>query len=153
MVFKKYDPSGIRNCELNILKNPNTRRALSFLLLGTQYYDYEGNRLVSLSNMRVSAYSYDSNGNQKADSYRAITDISYNYLNLPKTISGSKSISYTYDATGRKLKKVSNISGTTDYVNGIQYKNISGTYQIEFVQTGEGRALKNIGATSALFCP
>ncbi|MFN0290096.1 RHS repeat-associated core domain-containing protein [Pedobacter helvus] len=41
---------------------------------------------------------------------------------------------------GRKLRKVSSTTGTTDYVDGIQYKN-DGT--IDFIQTGDGVAFNS----------
>jgi RHS repeat-associated protein len=62
-------------------------------------------------------------------------------LNLPQSVP-SKNITYTYDASGRKLRKVSN-GVPTDYISGIQYATLSGTHQIEFVQTEEGRAIKS----------
>src|SRR5690606_1275127 len=109
---------------------------------GTQNYSYDGNKLVQLTGMRSVAFAYnDTNGNLNSDGTRGI-NISYNYLNLPQTISGNKTISYLYDASGRKLKKSSAQTGTTDYADGIHYKNISGVYQIDFIQTEEGRALK-----------
>jgi RHS repeat-associated protein len=54
-------------------------------------------------------------------------------------------ITYTYDANGDKLRKVSVINGTTtseDYISGIQH-NTSGA--IDFIQTEEGRALNSSG--------
>src|SRR5690606_22923000 len=109
---------------------------------GTQNYSYDGNKLVQLTGMRSVAFAYnDTNGNLNSDGTRGI-NISYNYLNLPQTISGNKTISYLYDASGRKLRKTSAQTGTTDYADGIHYKTISGTYQIDFIQTEEGRALK-----------
>ncbi|WP_240618472.1 hypothetical protein [Pedobacter yonginense] len=85
-------------------------------------------------------YTYDVNGNLKTDSQKGIT-LQYNYLNLPSQVTGSQSISYTYDATGKKLKKVS-AAGTVDYVDGIQYK--TGNI-IDFVQTEEGIARNSNG--------
>ncbi len=89
------------------------------------------------------AYAYDSNGNMVTDNSKGITGttgITYNMLNLPQAIS-SKSITYTYDAVGRKLRRVFG-SAATDYVNGIEYD--GGT--INFVQTEEGRAINSGGS-------
>jgi RHS repeat-associated protein len=64
----------------------------------------------------------------------------YNHLNLPNTATKTStglSSSYVYDATGQKLKKLSNLDGISDYVSGIHYENNS----IAFIQTEEGRAL------------
>nr|WP_121273844.1 DUF6443 domain-containing protein [Pedobacter schmidteae] len=108
----------------------------------------KGNKLWGVSDVgsaaQSSAYDYDENGNQKSDSRKGIT-ISYNYLNLPQTItkaSTGESINYVYDATGRKLKKVFGIN-IRDYVGGIEYNNGA----IDFIQTEEGRALPDTNYT------
>ena len=106
---------------------------------GDYNYNGNGNRLHQIINggLATQAYSYDDNGNVTYDG-RNQKSIGYNILNLPQTVSGG--IAYTYDASGRKLRKQS--STTTDYVNGIHYTNGA----IEFIQTEEGRAL-NMGGT------
>ncbi|WP_182922499.1 DUF6443 domain-containing protein [Pedobacter planticolens] len=106
-------------------------------------YGYTGNRLNSITSgpLVTGNYGYDGNGNATTDGRNGVT-LTYNHLNLPATATKSGlSLTYTYDATGQKLKKVSNITGTTDYVDGIQYTN--GT--IDFIQTEEGRALNQSG--------
>ena len=67
-------------------------------------------------------------------------------LNLPNVVtlpSGGTS-TFVYDATGKKLRKVNTVSGTTtttDYINGIQYNN---SYTaIGYIQTEEGQAVPN----------
>jgi RHS repeat-associated protein len=52
-------------------------------------------------------YRYDEVGNLKSDSYKGITNITYNYLNLPQVIQwgNTKSIVHRYDASGTKLSK------------------------------------------------
>src|SRR5690606_8828452 len=65
-------------------------------------------------------YTYDTFGNLKTDKNKGITDIKYNHLNQPVEITFSTGkISYTYDATGTKVKKViqpnSGMTQTTDY--------------------------------------
>lgn len=106
---------------------------------GVYNYDGNGNRLHQITGgtLATQVYSYDANGNTIYDG-RIQKTTGYNILNLPQTVSGG--ISYTYDATGRKLKKQS--ATTTHYVNGVQYT--GGT--IDFLQTEEGRAL-NMGGT------
>ena len=60
------------------------------------------------SNGSTDDYSYDVNGNLVLDNNKAISSITYNYLNLPNviTVTGKGTITYTYDAGGNKLKKV-----------------------------------------------
>jgi RHS repeat-associated protein len=92
----------------------------------------------------LTEYDYDKNGNMVYDLNKGITSITYNHLNLPTvvTISGGKTIEYTYSATGTKLKYKAIDNGTvikeSDYIGGIQYE----AGQLAFVMTGEGRALK-----------
>jgi hypothetical protein len=69
------------------------------------------------------------------------TGITYNLLNQPQSIA-SKSTTYTYDATGRKLRRVMG-TAATDYIDGIQYDGMVGAETITFIQTEEGRALPN----------
>jgi len=79
-------------------------------------------------------YDYDANGNLTTDYNKGLT-ISYNYLNLPSSVSNtSKSIDYTYDATGRKLIKT--FDGYSHYyIDGIEYKSDT----LIFAMTEEGR--------------
>ena len=84
-------------------------------------------------------YSYDANGNLSGDKNKDITSITYNYLNLPQTItiSGKGSIDYVYDAAGTKLKKIVHETGkpdTTLYLFGT-YKNDT----LQFLPMEEGR--------------
>ena len=89
-------------------------------------------------------FLYDGNGNLVTDPSKSggAVNIAYNLLNLPQNITGSKTITYTYDAAGNKLRRVSANIGNTDYINGIQYDQASGASSptISFVQTEEGKA-------------
>ena len=72
--------------------------------------------------------SYDNNGNLKSDLNKGISNITYNCLNLPlsMTFSNGSTIAYTYDANGRKLRTVHNVGGTTtttDYAGNVIYEN------------------------------
>jgi len=76
------------------------------------------------------------------DNNKGISTITYNYLNLPQTITmtGKGTISYTYDATGNKLQKkvVDNTNGTTTttlYLNVVVYQNDV----LQFIAHEEGR--------------
>ncbi len=89
-------------------------------------------------------YSYDANGNLVLDNNKAISGIVYNHLNLPSviTITGKGTITYTYDAGGNKLRKVTTDNTvnpvkitTTDYMAGAIYENDL----LQFIGHEEGR--------------
>ncbi|GGH31410.1 RHS repeat-associated core domain-containing protein [Sphingobacterium alkalisoli] len=106
-------------------------------------YSYTGNRLNGVADAgtaaRSNTFTYDANGNAVTNSRLGITDIEYNSLNLPRKFTkGAETLTYSYDATGRKLSK-QHSTGTTQYADGIQYRNGA----IEFIQTEEGRILPN----------
>ena len=118
-------------------------------------YGYQGNRLMSVldngddtegfkdGNTTGNDYAYDDNGNMVSDQNKDITSITYNHLNLPKlvTFTGNRSITYTYDAAGIKLKKVANDNGTaktTQYSGGFIYED----GQLQQLATAEGRIRK-----------
>jgi RHS repeat-associated protein len=101
------------------------------------YTGYDGNRLTAINGFTNGTYSYDVNGNQKTNTARGITNIDYNYMNLPVSIVGPN-VSYTYNAAGEKLQKQA--GGTvTNYIDGIQYTNNI----IDFIQTEEGLARRS----------
>lgn len=107
-------------------------------------YTYLGNQLTKVTDagtaLRTNNFTYDANGNGRTNLRLGITDIQYNYLNLPKQfVKGAENLLYTYDALGRKLTKQLGTANITQYIGGIQYKN--GT--LEFIQTEEGRILPN----------
>ncbi len=68
-------------------------------------------------------YTYDGNGNLTLDNNKGISSITYNYFNLPSviTITGKGTITYTYDAGGNKLQKVTQENGATVPLNGTNY--------------------------------
>ncbi|QHS56491.1 RHS repeat-associated core domain-containing protein [Mucilaginibacter sp. 14171R-50] len=122
--------------------------------IDTLSYSYNGNRLTRVDDASAynglagftdgvqvaNEYTYDGNANMRKDLNKGITSINYNMLNLPESITvNGNTVTYTYDASGRKLKKVftagSNIT-TTEYIGGIQYTNGA----IDFIQNEEGRA-------------
>ncbi len=108
-------------------------------------YDYDGNsnRLLKVSDAVVSSsgigefidgntigndYAYDANGNMTKDENKGITAITYNHLNLPTLVnindgaSNIGTISYIYDATGVKLKKVVSTGKITEYAGNYIYQ-------------------------------
>lgn len=103
-------------------------------------------------NTTLDDYVYDNNGNLTVDKNKNITSITYNYLNLPQTISTNKgTITYTYDATGRKLKKEVNETGvgikTTNYVGGFVYEN----NVLQLIAQEEGRIRYSTATSSFVY--
>ncbi|WP_316846423.1 DUF6443 domain-containing protein [Pedobacter psychrodurus] len=135
----------------NILTLNRTNSTAANTFLNKFVYTYSsgtntGNKLLSLEDTGTAnqdgSYQYDDNGNVSVDSRNLVTGISYNYLNLPNTVTRSTgSINYTYIAGGNKVKKVSGAM-TRDYIDGIEYSNGS----LEFIPTEEGRAVPSGGS-------
>jgi YD repeat-containing protein len=67
-------------------------------------------------------FTYATDGSLTADNNKGISSIAYNILGKPRTttFTDGRTIGYTYDASGNKLKMVvtQGTSTTTDYVNG-----------------------------------
>ncbi|WP_260143487.1 RHS repeat-associated core domain-containing protein, partial [Elizabethkingia anophelis] len=77
---------------------------------------------------------YDINGNMVNHLDKGISNIAYNYLNLPSSITASiGNTDYVYRADGTKVRKVFG-GKTTDYLDGFQYEN----GVLQFVPTSEG---------------
>ncbi len=69
-------------------------------------------------------YTYDNNGNMLTDANKGISSISYNHLNLPTSVSlPGGNITYIYDATGVKQKKIVSSGATTEYAGNYIYEN------------------------------
>ncbi len=99
-------------------------------------------------------YAYDANGNLTLDNNKKISSITYNYLNLPSvvTVTGKGNITYTYDATGNKLQKVTTDNTvspakitTTMYIAGFVYLNDT----LQFTSDEEGRIRRKADGTFA----
>ncbi|HEY9047597.1 MAG TPA: DUF6443 domain-containing protein [Ohtaekwangia sp.] len=89
-------------------------------------------------------YSYDAHGNVTSDQNKGISAITYNVLGLAQqiTFTDGRTISYTYDANGNKLKMTATVNSTTtvtDYVHGFVYTNNTMSY----FGSPEGRIVKN----------
>ncbi|RWU09977.1 DUF6443 domain-containing protein [Pedobacter chitinilyticus] len=115
---------------------------------GPKAYNYTGNRLQSVTGL-TGLYGYDVNGNAEVDGRNGV-GLTYNHLNLPilatRLAGGGNpavNLTYTYDATGEKLRKYNAItSETSDYIDGIHYVNTV----ISFIKTEEGQARYNGGS-------
>jgi RHS repeat-associated protein len=114
-------------------------------------------------------YTYDVNGNLTLDNNKKISSITYNYLNLPSviTVTGKGNITYTYDASGNKLQKLTadnsttgkTITTTTTYINGFVYEskttapadaaNPDYTDVLQFTAHEEGRIRRKTDGTFA----
>ena len=96
---------------------------------------------TEMNNNTTQDYWYDGNGNFTKDNNKNISGIAYNYLNLPNvvTVTNKGTITYTYDAAGNKLKKVTaegTKTTTTLYLGAFNYVNDT----LQFVMHEEGRA-------------
>jgi len=120
-------------------------------------YNYKGNQLLRVSdaitnqqtegfidgNTSGNDYQYDDNGNMVEDKNKSIANISYNHLNLPRTVSfgGSDEIEYIYDATGAKLEKMVTDNSTvtkTYYAGNYIYEEGSSGEELKFFSHPEG---------------
>lgn len=94
-------------------------------------------------------YEYDGNGNLNLDNNKDISNITYNILNLPQTITvtGKGTIEYVYDALGNKLSKIvtetSQPTKTTLYIGSFVYQNDT----LQLLTHEEGRARYDITTT------
>ncbi|MDY8138214.1 DUF6443 domain-containing protein [Aquimarina sp. 2201CG5-10] len=155
-----YSLTGVtydKNGNINTLKRQghNNESASAFGVMDDLSYTYNaGNILESVTdssgiaegfrdgNTSGDDYTYDINGNMTTDLNKGITNITYNYLNLPETVTVNNTthtvnITYIYDATGVKLKKIATEGSsvtTTDYAGNYVYKN----GQLEFFKHKEG---------------
>lgn len=128
-------------------------------------YNYDGNRLVGVEDISTcnckdkgfddvnnsnQDYLYDINGNLVSDANKNIANITYNDLDLPEYILVDNygiggTISYVYDATGKKLQKTyveSGVNGSpiiTQYAGNYVYeKNQNGPNILQFIGQPEG---------------
>ena len=106
-------------------------------------YVCDGNQLQTVTDAKDNlsgypsgggVYHYDLNGNMDRQQDKGISNIVYNLLDLPSTVTHTNgTIQYLYRADGSKLKKVYQ-NKTTDYVDGFQYED----GVLKFVPTSEG---------------
>ncbi len=106
------------------------------------YTSYTGNQLNTVTGSFSRNYLYDANGNATGDGINKT--INYNLLNLPRSLtSGATTLAtYTYDATGQKLRANGSLGGSYDHASGIVY---DGSGNIAYVATEEGRLVNNSG--------
>ncbi|WP_298547118.1 DUF6443 domain-containing protein [uncultured Aquimarina sp.] len=139
-----------------IVTNPDQSRSSDFGMMDNLTYTYnEGNKLRTVNDQvtmpfgfskRTTAtgddYVYDQNGNMTIDHNKGINGITYNHLNLPSAVvvdnaDHTGNISYIYNATGAKLKKIVTEGSsliTTEYAGNFIYEN----GQLKFFNHAEG---------------
>jgi RHS repeat-associated protein len=116
------------------------------------YYRYSGNRLMNVRDasgnpfgydntgtLLTDRYEYDANGNMAKDLNSNITNVSYNFLNLPRQVTrGEQTVKYVYTASGSKLKNI--LPGKTlEYAASFAYEDGA----LSYIFTGEGRYVVN----------
>ncbi|WP_282086892.1 DUF6443 domain-containing protein [Aquimarina algiphila] len=144
-----------------IVENIDPTKSEHFGMMDNLGYTYDaGNRLLKVVDTGNTSFGfkdgtntnddfeYDTNGNMITDQNKGITGITYNHLNLPKTLTVSNTshtgnISYIYDATGTKLKKIATEGSSlieTEYAGNYIYKND----QLQYMSTPEGYATPTV---------
>ncbi|WP_282079680.1 DUF6443 domain-containing protein [Aquimarina algiphila] len=140
-----------------IVENIDPTKSEHFGMMDNLGYSYDaGNKLLKVADTGNTSFGfkdgtntnddfeYDTNGNMIIDQNKGITGITYNHLNLPKTVSisnaqGTGNITYIYNATGSKMKKIVNDGSSlteTEYAGNYIYKND----QLQYMSTPEGYA-------------
>jgi len=103
-------------------------------------YTNTGNRLKQLTNAvgnTTTTYVYSNAGRMISDSQKGT--VTYNHLGLVKDVTkSSQKLEYTYDATGKRLKKKFG-GAERHYMDGVEYKGAA----IDFVSTSYGRIRKS----------
>ncbi|MFC7346452.1 DUF6443 domain-containing protein [Chryseobacterium zhengzhouense] len=148
-----YDLNGnITNLKRSSSTDGNTTAGLIDNL--TYHYNYAatGNRLNSVTDSSTDyrgypdtsgiAITYDLNGSMINHLDKNITEIKYNFLNLPIKVVQGKTYMYSYRADGTKLQKQNRKLNTvkiTDYLDGFQYEKFNSDPSIlKFIPTSEG---------------
>ncbi|MEP0418080.1 MAG: DUF6443 domain-containing protein [Cyclobacteriaceae bacterium] len=128
-------------------------------------YSYAGNQLTEVDELSATSeekgfkngadgegeYTYDSNGNMSKDMNKSITDVEYNYMNMPTKVKflNGDSLVYTYNAGGVKLRKTfyyeedtTDRISTTDYIGGMIYEGEGlDSTRLQIIPHAEGRVL------------
>jgi RHS repeat-associated protein len=159
---------------MDLVRKGTTNTSVSAPLFGimdqlTYHYD-AGNKLFRVQDAagdqgfkdgvnQGDDYTYDNNGNMISDANKGITNITYNHLNLPTSITfPMRTIIYTYDATGVKLLKAtqnhsSREMQTTHYAGNYHYEQWSllRPFELKFFSQPEGYVAYNAGIFSYIY--
>ena len=114
-----------RNGNITSLSRRGRTGAATWGVIDSLTISRTGNQLTSVTDVGVSAYSgdfntssttstYDANGAMISDTGRGISSITWNEINLPKTVTftNGSTIDYYYAADGTKLQEIRTVSGT-----------------------------------------
>ena len=136
--YREYDYSYDLNGNILALKR-NKSTGATMDNLSYSYLNNLSNQIATVSdaasdtlgfyhrNTSGNDYLYDKNGNLAKDKNKLIDTITYNFLNLPKSITknATNSITYYYDAMGTKLMQTTVLNGGTPasryYLDGFEY--------------------------------
>ncbi|MDP9958128.1 YD repeat-containing protein, partial [Epilithonimonas hungarica] len=134
-IVDEYDLNGNIKKLKRFALQPRSRRAV---MIDDLTYNYSGNRATNIADAsnNTNGYEggngtiqYDINGNMTVMPDKGITDITYNFLDLPTSVSqrGNETL-YSYRADGTKIKReftLNNAEGsnttTTEYFGGFHY--------------------------------
>lgn len=135
--FANYDESAIQyDANGNII---NLTRKYNNTTIDQLSYQYHGNQLHRVDDnnnnegQAVKGFinnanaddemRYDGNGNLTSDDNRNISSIDYNVLNLSRSLTrNSRTVQYTYDAAGTKLKSEAPDNVNTLYAGAFEYR-------------------------------
>jgi len=132
--IKSYDLNG----NIKGIERRGSQSNWNIDLIDNLTYHYSGNQLIAVDDevlqdngydfydngqFSTNEYGYDANGNLIRDVNKGIIGLTYNHLNLTKTIEFSKDnkLDYLYDATGNKLRQdvimANTLSKRTDFIS------------------------------------
>ncbi|WP_115968427.1 DUF6443 domain-containing protein [Chryseobacterium pennae] len=156
--FLTYDENG----NIKSLKRYQSYNNTAMLIDDLIYSNYKGNQLLNVTDNSSNnlgyptggnTIAYDLNGNMINHVDKEISNISYNFLNLPNKVtfqqgtSFNSDVVFSYRADGVKLKKAFSylnprsgfiLTEDTDYLDGFQYFGQGSFNSLQFFPTSEG---------------
>ncbi|MDC8100389.1 DUF6443 domain-containing protein [Chryseobacterium rhizosphaerae] len=154
--YLEYDLNGNITLLSRNSKNTTSGTAIHIDSLG---YTYEGNKLLKVTDSTQNndgypgggnTIEYDANGNMTKHLDKNITEIKYNFLNLPNDLTvnystASQTTQYIYRSDGTKIRKLFKSGGRggtkiVDYLDGFQYEEgiFFPEHSLYFSPTSEG---------------
>jgi len=111
-------------------------------------YNYDGNRITSITGSVSATYTYDSNGNLAGDGRKNL-QMQYNLINLPQTVNqGSVSKArYIWLSDGTKASVVADTLSNNGYtyLGSMLYSRSGSNHTLESVSFGQGRIVHSTG--------